>query len=106
MGLEARKKSGLASFWSPANRNVTPRNRRSGIRYQPAAMVPSEPRSCHMSPGVDLASEAELRVLGVADCWPGGEVEVTAGLPCLGTIPVAPGCRSSPLRDYNRRVDQ
>ena len=47
-GAEVRKKSGLASFCSPAKRKVAPRKSRSGSRYHPGAIDPSGPRTCHM----------------------------------------------------------
>src|SRR5665213_1545626 len=47
-GLELLKNWGLASFWRPAKRNVTPRNRRRGISTQPVTTVPSGCRMVHM----------------------------------------------------------
>ena len=60
IGLEERRKSGLASFWHPANRKVTPRKRRRGRRYHPVAMEPSGRRTRHREPcstGSDEASD-------------------------------------------------
>ena len=39
-GLLASRKLGLASFWSPANKNVTPMKTRSGSRAHPASAQP------------------------------------------------------------------
>ncbi len=41
MGLLLLKNSGLASFWSPAKRKVTPRNSRRGMSTQPAFLITS-----------------------------------------------------------------
>ena len=85
MGLEDRKKSGLANFCNPAKRNVIPRKRRRGSRYQPVAMVPSGPRTAHSdqwagssgAPRRAAAARARLEAFDVTD-----------PIPCSGTIPV------------------
>ena len=80
--LEARKKIGLASFWSPANRKVTPRKRRRGSTYHPAATEPSVPRTPHVHPTRRRSTLRSVRAAPVA---------LTTRLPCPGRyrFPVA-----------------
>ncbi len=54
-GLELRKKAGLASFWRPAKRKVTPRKSRRGMSTHPVATVPSERCTVHMDSAPDVA---------------------------------------------------
>src|ERR1700678_1705856 len=67
MGLEFLRKLGLASFWRPAYRKVTPRNRRSGMRTQPVTREPSGRWIAHMSAGagsVVPGAEEPARAVG------------------------------------------
>ncbi len=79
MGLEERKKSGLASFWSPAKRKVTPRKSRSGSRYQPVAILPSGPRRLHME--VPSAAPSSDPCRAVAARTRRAELEVNGSFP-------------------------
>ena len=51
VGLAFLRNWGLASFWSPAKRKVTPRKSRRGRRTQPVATVPSGRVTDHMLAG-------------------------------------------------------
>ena len=51
VGLAFSRNWGLASFWSPAKRKVTPRKSRSGRRNHPVATVPSGLVTDHMFAG-------------------------------------------------------
>ena len=81
-----RKKSGLASFWSPAKRKVTPRKSRRGTRNHPVAMVPSGLRSAHKSTGSGPTGivPAPSDAAGACDAF-----EVTGSIPWPGTLPAA-----------------
>ena len=48
VGLALLKNWGLASFWRPAKKKVTPRNSRSGSSNHPVGTVPSGRVTDHM----------------------------------------------------------
>ncbi len=86
-GLELLRKSGLANFWIPAKRKVTPRNTRSGISSHPVATVPSGRFSDHMESVAGPSTWGWDRAL--AERTRLDAFEVTARVPLPGTIQVA-----------------